>query len=178
MDKEDWSILIGISVLIVSSIGVYITYQTYSVVEPEEDISFIVFDVSEETGQSISLDFSRLGGELGYGKRIIEEETYYTARILMTNRGKRAHNVLLTFSCENIDFYGITKSVPSDSDFEIRYVCDWGTELYFPEVDEINLPNWVIIFRVNNDIKEFNCKMEYVSDDVGQKTEHVVINLC
>lgn len=118
---------------------------------------------------------SIFGGELDYDKKIIEEETYYTAPIYMTNRGKRAHNVLLNFRCENIDFYGITKS--ASSDFEIKYVSDWKTELYFPEVDDINFHRWNIIFRVNNDVNEFTCKMEYVSDNMEQKTKHVVINL-
>lgn len=60
MDKEDWSILIGILVLIVTSTGVFIAYQTYSVVEPIEDIDFFVGDVSKKTGTIISMYLSYL----------------------------------------------------------------------------------------------------------------------
>ena len=82
---------------------------------------------------------------------------------------------MLNFRCEDIDFYGITKCVSSD--FEIKYVSVWKTELYFPELDNLNTQCWDIIFKVNNDIKEFTCNMEYVSDDMEQKTKPVVINL-
>lgn len=172
MDKSDWNILISVLILCVSAFGVYLTY---SYGPSATDLAFFAAEVHEEDGKSVEWSCSLYECQFLSDEVINPEDTYYTTTIFMDNRGKRAHNVIVDFYCEDIDYVGINKGV--NSDFEIRRLYDWSTVLYFDEVDNINFKTWDIVYKVDESVESFTCHIEFASDEVDMGEKDIIIDV-
>jgi hypothetical protein len=92
------------------------------------------------------------------------EQPYLVSLIGIINNGKRAHDLIVSFECdEGIDFYGIISQY--EADYSVESVGYNSARIIIPSLDNTKLASFEILHGVHDITKIIFCDVDFISNE-------------